>query len=430
MNTDAPLPKMPSFFQISGTLLCGLIACVFSLNGVLRNLAGNWPGTKTSDALLALASVPDSIYKALPSAEYFVLELLVRWVLLSLAVFVALLLFNSIRHQTLNIFVAGLGGLLLGLFALTWISLLIFLATVVIFCVLWVFGWLYWIAMGILSFFLWPPILYTLLGIFFIVGVVALVAQLWNVSLVQIIAWLKEFFGMFSAKVLFVVLGLALAVAAVWLVVIPLWIEYVAPLLAAIAAWLKEYVAPIIAWIFSALVTLMMTLLIIAAIIGVLFFLGRLLFDQLASAQVCGRDIHGAFATGFASGAAAGLTLLVCSANEDYRAVVNAAWAGTSPIFTDSDIIEAVFTFIPASADALLRSLFVKASVPIFDSAVLVVTLFVANCSLLMGLLSGVTVEPLRRLFTFERMPALFKLVFGVFAAAITVVADSVANPD
>ncbi len=39
---------------------------------------------------------------------------------------------------------------------------------------------------------------------------------------------------------------------AVWFVVIPLWNEYIAPILTAIAAWLKEYVAPIIAWLLSA----------------------------------------------------------------------------------------------------------------------------------------------------------------------------------
>jgi hypothetical protein len=430
MNTDTPRLQTSSFFQISGTLLCGLIVCVFSLNGVIRNLAGKWPKTKTGDALLALAAVPDSIYKVLPGAEYFVLELLVRWVLLSFAVFVGLILLNSIRHQTTNIFVAGVGGLLLGLFSLTWVSLLIFLMGIIIFCVLWLFGLLYWIGIGILSFFLWPPILFTLLGILILIGGVALIAQLRNLSLAQIIAWLKEFFSMFPAKALFVVLGLAVAGAAIWFIVTPLWIAYITPILAAIAAWLNEYVAPIIAWLLSAVLVLVLVLLALATIAGVLFLLGRLLLDQLASARICGRDMHGAFAAGFASGAAAGLTLLICSANEDYRAVVNAAWAVTSPVFADADIVAAVYALMPGSAEVFLRSLFVKASVPIFDSTVLVATLFVANCSLLMGLLSGATVEPLRRLFTLDRMPVLFKLVFGVFMAAVIVAADSVINPD
>jgi hypothetical protein len=430
MNADTPLPKMPSLLQVCGTLLCGLIVCVFSLNGVLRNLAANWTGTKSGDALLALAAIPDSLYKALPGAEYFTLELLVRWVLLSLAVFVGLLLLNSVRHQTANIFVAGVGGLLLGLFALTWVSLLIFLVGIVIFCVLWLFGLLYWIAMGILAFFLWPPVLYTLLSLLLVIVAVALIAHLWSLSLAQILAWLKELFSMFSVKALFAVVGLAAAAAVVWFVVVPFLVEYVAPILAAIAAWLKEYVAPVIAWVFSALGILLLALLALVAVAGVLFLLGRLLVDQFASARVCGRDMHGAFATGFIVGAAAGLTLLVCSANEDYRAVVNAAWAGTVPVYADADIISVVYALMPGSAENLLRSLFVRASVPIFDSAALVATLFVANCSLMMGLLSGAAVEPLRRLFTLDRMPALFKLVSGAFAALIILAVDSAASQD
>lgn len=430
MDNDATLPKKPSLTRLGGTLLCGLIVCVFSLNGALRNLAVNWPGTKTSDLLLALAGIPDAIYKSLPGAEYFILGLLIRWVILSLAVFASLLLLNSIRHRTANIFAAGAGGLLTGLFALTWVSLLIFLVGIIFVCVVWVFGLFQWVILAALSFFLWPPILFTLLAVGAIGACIVLIAQLKNLSLAQILAWLKELLSTLSAKAILVVSGVAAAAAALWFVAVPLWVVYIAPLLAAVAAWLQEYVAPIIAWLLSALGVMALTLLILAAIVGVLFLLGRLLVEQLTSARVCGRDIHGAFASGFSSGFAAGLTLLVCSANEDYRAVANAAWAGTTPVFAGADVVAAMFAFMPGSAEALLRSLFVRASVPIFDSALLVVTLFLANCSLMMGLLSGVAIEPLRRLFTVERMPALLKLVGGALVAVIVVTADSAADQD
>lgn len=430
MDTETPLSTKSVFFQIAGTLLCGLTVCVFSLNGVLRSLAGNWPETRTGNALLGIAAIPDTIYEALPGGKYFLLELLVRWALLSLAVFVCLLLLNSIRHQTLNLFVSGAGGLLLGLFVLTWVSLFIFLLGIVLICVVWLFGILQWILMAVLSFFLWPPILFTLAALGSVVGVVAVIALIRNLSLEQIFAWLKQVFALLTARTLIFVGGLAAAAALAWFVLIPLWIEYVAPLLALIAAWLKEYVAPVIAWILSAVVTLVLALLIMAAVVFVLLLLGRQFVDQLASARVCGRDMYGAFSAGFCVGAAAGLTLLVCSANGDYRAIVNAAWAGTSPVFADVDIVAAVYTLMPGSAEALLQSLFVKASVPIFDSALIVVTLLLANCSLLMGLVSGASVEPLRRLLTFDRMPAVFKLMFGVFVAFIAVAADSVANQD
>lgn len=430
MNNDTAPFKKPTFIQIAGTLMCGLMICVFSLNGVLRNLAGNWPETKAGNALLGMAAIPDAIYEALPGGKYFLLELLVRWALLSLAVFVGLLLLNSIRHQTINFFVSGAGGLLLGLFVLTWVSLFIFLLWIVLICIGWVYGLLQWIFMAILSFLLWPPVFLTLIGLGAIVGAVALVALVKNLSLAQVIAWLKQVLSLLTARVLFFVLGLAAAAALVWFVVIPLWVEYVAPLLALIAAWLKEYVAPIIAWVLSALITLIIVVLAAAAVIGLIFLLGRQFIDQLVSARLCGRDMYGAFAAGFCVGAAAGLTLLVCSANADYRAVVNAAWAGTSPIFADADIVAAVYALMPGSVEALLQPLFTRASVPIFDSALIVVTLLLANCSLLMGLLSGTTVEPLRRLFRVDHMPVVCRLMFGVIVASIVVVADSAVNPE
>jgi hypothetical protein len=430
MNTNTPPSPRFIFFQISRTLFFGLIVCVFSLNGVLRHLAGGWPETKASSLLLSLAAIPDSLYDALPGGKYFLLELLARWVILSLAVFVFLLLLNSLRHRTINIFVSGLGGLLLGMFALTWISLLIFLAGIILFCIFWVLALLKWIILGILSFILWPPVLFTLISLIVGAVVIALIAQLRNISLEEILEWLKEIFGKLSIKTLYGVLGVIAAVALVWLVVIPFWREYISPILVLIAAWLNEYVAPIIAWIFAAIGVLIVVILALAAIVAVLYILGQQFSEQLASAYACGRDMHTAFATGFTVGAAAGIALLVCLANDDYRAFINASWASTSPIFTNVDIVWAVYAIMPGSVEALLQSLFAKASLPLFDSALLIVTLFLANCSLLMGLLSGVSVEPLRQLFTFERMPLLAKLIFGLFVGVAVVAADSIASQD
>jgi hypothetical protein len=429
MNTDTPVPNRP-IFQISRTLLFGLVVCVFSLNGVLRNLAMRWPGTKAGSALLGLAAIPDGIYDAVPGGKYFLFELLVRWVLMSLAVFVCLLLLNSIRHLTVNIFVSGSGGLFLGLFALTWVSLLIYVAMFVFVAVYWVVDLIKWVIAGILSFIFWPPVLFTLIGIGAIAGGVALISHLRNISLKEVLDWLKAIFGKISVKPLLFLAGVVAAAALVWLVVIPLVREYIIPILAAIAAWLKEYVTPVLAWLFFAVAALILALLALAATVVALFILGRQFIDQLSSANTCGRDMHRAFAAGFAVGAAAGLALLVCSANEEYRAVVNASWAGTSPVFAGADIVGAVYAFMPGSAEALLQALFVKASLPIFDSALLVVTLFLANCSLLMGLLSGVTVEPLRQLFTRERMPPLFHLMFGLLVGVAVVAINSIASED
>jgi hypothetical protein len=428
--TTAPSPTKPAVFKIVSALFFGLVVCVFSLNGVLRNFGGRWPATRAGGTLLSLASIPDSLYNAAPGGKYFLFELLVRWVLLSLAAFLCLLLLNSIRHRTVNIFVSGAGGLLLGLFALTWVSLLVFVAVFVYIAINWVVGLLLWVIAGILSFVFWPPVLFTLVGIGVVAGAALLIAQLRNLSLEEILEWVKGLLGRLSAKPLLAVLGVIAAAAVVWFVAVPLWREYIGPILAAIAAWLSEYVAPVLVWIFSALITLVLALLGAAAIVVALFILGRQLMDQLASAHACGRDMHSAFAAGFAVGAAAGLSLLVCSTNDDFRAIVNASWAGTSSLFARSDVVGAVYAFMPASAEALLRGLFVKASLPIFDSALLVVTLFLANCSLLMGLLSGVTIVPLKQLIARDRLPPLFNLVFALLVGVAIVAINSAASED
>jgi hypothetical protein len=417
MTANTSEPDRPTFSKIASILFFGFVVCVFSLNGVIRHIADGLPWPKMREALLALAAIPDGIYQALPGGKYFLLELFARWAILSFGLFVGLLLLNSIRHQTANIFVSGVGGLLLGLFVLTWVSFFLFLLGILLLCIGLVFALLNWIFTAIISFFLWPPVLFTLIGLGVVIAVVVVIAYLRQLSLEQVLAWLKQLFRMLTTRVLFTLLGLAAAVAVVWFVVIPLWVAYIAPVLVAIAAWLKEYVAPVIVWIMSALGVLFIALLALTAIIGVFVLLGLQFIDQLSSARVCGRDIYGAFAAGFSVGAAAGLTLLVCSANGDYRSVVNAAWASMSPIFAGADIAGAVYALMPASEEAILHALFAKASPPIFDSALIVGTLFLANCSLLMGLLSGVSVEPLRRLFARGQTPVLFKLMFGVLVA-------------
>lgn len=430
MTTDTSASNELTLSKTISTLFFGFVVCVFSLNGVLRHIADGLPWPKTRGALLALAAVPDGIYQALPGGRYFLLELLVRWAILSFGIFIGLMLLNSIRHQTANIFISGVGGLLLGLFVLTWVSLFLFLVAILLLCVGWLFSLLVWIFTAILSFFLWPPVLFTLIGLGLVIAVVGLIAYLRQLSLEQILAWLKQLFSVLTARTLFAVLGFAAAVAVVWLVVIPLWVAYIAPVLAAIAAWLREYVVPVLAWIMSALGVLFIALLALVAVVGVLVLLGLQFIDQLKSARVCGRDIYGAFASGFSVGAAAGLTLLVCSANGDYRAVVNAAWANTSPVFAGADVVGTVYALMPASEEAILQALLAKASPPIFDTALIVITLFLANCSLLMGLLSGMTVEPLRRLFALERTPVLFKLMFGVLVAVAVVAIDSQVSQD
>ncbi len=430
MDITAPVAKRFLFFQAILVLSCGIVVSIFSLNGVLRYLAQGWAGTTSGNALLGLAAIPDNLYGRLPGERFFWLELLFRWVMLSLTVFVSLLLLNSLRHQTVNIFVSGVGGLLLGVFALTWISLFVFLVGGVLYAVAWVYSFLHWIIAGILAFLLWTPVLVTVIGLVVLAAAIPLLGFLKDLSREQILAWIKELFSTLSIRLFLVISGIVATVAFVWLVVVPLWREYISPILALISAWLIDNVLPILAFLFSGLTTIVLILLALVAITAVLAILGRQLIDQLTSAHLCGRDLHKAFAAGFTVGAAAGLSLLVCSANDEYRAVINGAWAATSLILIDLDIVRATYALMPGSAETLLQGLFTKASPPIFDLAMLVVTLFLANCSLLMGLLSGITVEPLRQLFTRERMPLLARVLFGIVVGVTIAAVDSIANQD
>jgi hypothetical protein len=422
MDLTAPLSKRQILFNSLLVLACGLVAFVFSLNGLIRHLVKDWTGV-SGNALRDIARLPDALYHSLPGGKYFVLQILFRWVLLSLVGFVCLLALNSIRHQTINIFVSGMGGLLIGLFALTWMSLLVVLAWLIFSAAAWIFAALQWVIAGILAFLMWTPVLVVLIGLITIAVAIRLIGLFKDLSLEQILTWIKELFEGLSLKLFVFLSGLVGVFAFIWLVGIPLWRYYITPILKAIQAWLIEYVVPVITFIFSALGLVVLVLIGLGALFVILSLLGRQLLDQLSAARFCGRDIQSSFSAGFAVGAAMGLALLVCSANAEYRAVINTAWAHTSPVLIGTDIIAATYSLMPARAEALLQGLLSKSSPPIFDLALLVATLFLANCSLLMGLLSGVTVEPLRQLFSLQRMPPLFKaLFFVVFGLGMAVV--------
>lgn len=401
----------------------GLLVVVFSLNSVLRHLAGQWPETKASGVLLSLATIPENIYSALPGGPYFLFELLIRWVLLSLAAFILLLTITAIRHKSASVFVSGFAGLFVGLFSLTWISILIFCVLIIIAIIAWLFWLLSVTLSAILSFILWAPILYTLIGIVLIIGAVALVAKLKDLSVASITEKLKLKPFLIGA----VIAGL---LGVVWFVVVPFWRAYINPILEQIKSWLKEFVAPPLGWFFSILFTIILSILTVALGIAVLVVLGMQFCSQFVSAKNCGSDTHMTFDAGFGIGVVMALLLVVCSANGDYRAIVNASWASTFPALGNIDVPGVVNALMPHSAETLLQTLFAKASIPIFDAASLFTLLFFANCSLLMGIISGVVIKPVRSLVNAARMPVLFRLLFGVFIGFAVMTIDSISNQD
>ena len=410
-------------------VLFGVIVCVFSLNGVLRWVANHWPGGRLSNALAAISLFPESLYKGLPGGQYLVFELLFRWALVLLATYLLLLLIASIRHGSPAILVSSVCGLLIGLFALTWISILILVVSFLFAVVMWIKDLVTYVITAIVSFFLWPPVFYTLLTLI-VIAIVAGVIVATGFSIKRVWEAFKAWVRNMSAKPLILLLVILASLALIWFVAIPLWQLYISPILLLIRNFLAEYVGPIITWIVSWLITLASGVIVIALVLGALGVLGWQFADQFSSARKCGQKTGAAFEAGFATGAAMGLILLVCSASPIFKELVNASWSNTSPLFSSVDLSAALFYFMPASAEVRLHDVFAKASLPLFDMASLLVALFLVNSSLIAGLLSRVSIQPLRELFTWEGLPPLGKVLFGFVVACGALLVGSLANQD
>jgi hypothetical protein len=411
-------------------LIYGTIVCIFSLNGVLRMLAGRWPGNRVSAALLSIASVPDSLYGTVRGGPYFLFELFLRWVLISLGVYLLLLLISSLRHKSPTIFASGMSGLLVGLFALTWLSILILILVLLLALVGWIFAVVHFILAAVLSFLFWPPVLYTLLSIVAIIVVAGLIGLVKGFSIQEFWRNLKDWLRNISAKPVVIVLAILALAALIWFVGIPLWQYYISPILMIIRDWLVQYIVPILSWIGSVILVLVLALILITLIVGTLIAIGWQFAEQFSTARFCGQNTHTLFEAGFAIGAVMGLALLVCSGNPTFRSLVNVSWSDTSPILSSMDLSAAVYSLMPAQAEVLLQSAFAKASIPMFDLASLLAALLLANCSLITGLVSGVTVEPLRQLISRDRLPPLGKLLFGFVIMFGVVLASSIGGED
>ena len=400
-------------------LFCGALVCVFSLNGVLRFVASQWwPDTRTGAVLVSVASIPDFLYGKLPGGPFLLFELLLRWVVILLAAHLVLLLIASIRHHSRVIFVSGMSGFFIGLFSLTWLS---FLLLILVFLIR-LFSLIMWLLRVVLSaigsFLLWAPVFYMLVAVGGIVIVVAIIAAFKEISFRAVWESLKEWLRNLSARPLVFLLALLLVGALIWFVGIPLWEHYISPILLAIRNWLAEYVAPILTWIASLLLMLIAGTIVAVLILLFLAVLGCQLADQFKASRICGSDTHKTFSAGFGTGAALGLVLLVCAANPDFRSLVITSWSETSPVLSSMDLSAAVYYFMPARIENTLHAALAKASLPVFDLLVLLLTLLLANSSLITGMLSRVTIRPLRALIAWRSLPPVALALFAVIVVA------------
>lgn len=421
MSLESPMTKG----QVLRWVFGGALVCVFSLNGLLRFAASQWwPDTRTGAVLTSIASIPDALYGKLPGGPFLLFELLLRWVVILLAAHLLLLLIASLRHQSLTIFTSGVSGFFIGLFSLTWLSFLLLIFVLLIFLFKLIMWLLRVVIAAIGSFLLWTPVFYTIVAIVGIVIVVAIIALLKEISFRAVWESFKEWLRNLSARPLVFLFGLLAVAALIWFVGIPLWQHYISPILLAIRDWLAEYVVPILSWIGALLLTIIAGALVGLAVLGFLGVLGCQLADQFKASRTCGSDTHQSFGAGFGIGAAMALVLLVCAANPDFRSLVLTSWSETSPVLSSMDLSAAVYYFMPARIETGLHEALAKASLPVFDLVVLLLSLLVANSSLITGMLSRVTVRPLRELVAWRSLPPVAAALFGV----LLIVAESYAS--
>jgi hypothetical protein len=219
---------------------------------------------------------------------------------------VLLLLIASLRHKSATILASGLSGLFIGLFALTWLSILIWIAILIISLAGWIAAGLRFIFAAILSFLFWAPVFYTILSLTGFLVLLVLVSGVRGISFIEFLTNLKEWLRNLTAKPVVMLLGVLALAALIWFVGIPLWTYYIDPILVMIRDWLTQYVVPILSWIGSAIFSLVLTLIVILLIAGTLLVLGWQFAEQFSTARFCGQNTHTLFEASFAIGAVMG----------------------------------------------------------------------------------------------------------------------------
>jgi hypothetical protein len=418
MNSQASEP----IFNINRSsaplyILLGIVVCIFSLNGVLKALGGALSGSFIGQYLTKIAGMPDAIYQSLPGNEYFLTELFFRWLIISIVIFVFLLILNSLWLKSGGVFLSGIGGLALGAFVFTWMSLIVSGIAGILRLIGWIVYIVYIVVVWIVGILLWPPIMYTAIAVAGIAMAILILKALidnWDEIL--------DFLASFETWKMFFKLSLAggLIVAFGYLV-LKVWHLFLKTIYEAIRDWVIHYVFPVISGVFLVIGWLIAILLITGVILFLLLVLGYHYADQFLAARRCGRSTLRAFDAGFGFGISIAVIFLVCSVNPDYENLITAAWNTVIP-FKTIGLIDSFHILMPATAENFLIGLFVKPSLPIFDILSLLIGVFIANCSLTMSLVSGSVREPFRELARMNRIPIFLKLIAGAFITLLVAV--------
>jgi hypothetical protein len=414
-----PFIDIPPISKIPLYLFLGVFVCVFSLSGVIKNIGEHSGEGLVARALLTIGSVPEIVYEIVPGSQYFLFELLIRWLFLSLIIFVLMLAVSSVRLRSGGVFLSGSSGLIVGAFVLTWVS-------IAVWTISWILYGIYYIGSAILEFLrtilLWPPVLYTLIGLAVLAVVIGVIASFSDI----LEALLDLFKALMRNLRLIPIVGAALGlIVGIGFILKQIWEYFLKAIVDAILTWLAYYVLPIFKMIFTIFLFVILGILAILALGFVLLLFGSHYAEQFSFAKSCGRSTHGAFDAGCAFGLILALIFLVSSTDPVYQATITSGWNSVMP-FEIVNVTAPFFLLIPGTIGQSLQGLFSHAPLPIFDVMTVVSGLFLANCSLFMSVISGTTTQPIRGLVSFRRMPVACRL--GMATAMVFIVAYLEAN--
>ena len=400
-------------YIIGWPLLFGLITLPFTLNGALSYVAHQtqqifW----ISIPLQTFSNLPEAFYTKLPISQYFWFELLVRWVLISLGCYLLLASIVSMRQKNWSVIAAAFAGLILGMFIITWITWLI---------------WLLGLGIAILEFFknfftvifqwlITTPLIYFFIVIFMLLlGFILFLFATILLENINDINW---------RRIAFVSTILAFGGVLLWFGM-PLLLSTAMPTFLSIGEWWNTYVGPFLVQTLAFITRLLIFLLGLLIALAVVAFLGNQFIDQFRSSMSTGQSIGELFDTSFALGITLAIILLVCYANVDYYNLVNESWSRTVPLLPPIDVVSSSQSLIPPSIRAFLAEVLLGSSLPIFDVSCIIVALFLANCSLLMGLMAGLVPHTWRQIFAFERgLSPILIIIGGILVTIIIMVID------
>jgi hypothetical protein len=414
-------PSQSAFSSgIAKTILLGMIPLVFTLNGVLGFVSRHTTDVAWVSMLLEyLSKLPNLIYTTiLPLNQYFWFALLIHWIFWSLAIHLLLASLASLRHGTPRFILSSLFGFSTGLFIITWLSWLLWLAVIIYAIVAAVGEFVSMVIRTLLIFLITPPVLYLTLLLLLIV-VALMVYSVISMRSRNPIDWRRmlKISGIAVVAVLLTLLLVRFAFA-------PLWQDVIQPILAGLARWWIEWAVPTIGAIFGFLAKLVIYLVGFVIALVVMFILGRQIAEQIGSPIGTGLRTCGFFDTGFGIGASLALIMLVCFANPVYANLINQAWAMTTPIGRDMDLVRVFHSFVPERTAVLLRNVLNGSSLPLFDSLMVFIAMFLANCSVLTGIFDRIDPEPLRRIIARDRQPILLMTVGGTLLALAATMID------